>query len=70
MAGSTHSEKDEKIALGKMQIKMAHSLFVGRLAFRETNGDGYCCGRLVSRLGLSVPGTWYRYRYRYRYRYV
>jgi hypothetical protein len=44
------SEKDEKITLGKMQIKMvAHSLFVRRLAFRETNGDGYCRDRLVSR---------------------
>jgi hypothetical protein len=43
MAGSTQSEEDEKIALEKMQIKMAHALFVRRLAFLETNGgDGYC----------------------------
>jgi hypothetical protein len=40
MAESTQSETDEQTAYGKMQTKMASVLFVRRLAFRETNGDG------------------------------
>ena len=38
MAESSQNETDEKIAYGKMQIKMASALFVRRLAFRQTNG--------------------------------